>query len=221
MATRLLPNSRGGAIHYDYSELKAFLKGIRANVACGHSGHYGGVEGKLLHDITRPSPTLSGETPYKILEIGMNAGHSAWVFLTAAPHVHVTSVDIGYYAHTRQVADWFAERFPGRHRLLLGKSQQVLLEPEVTTTGGYDAAFIDGAHSYKAANLDLQNVRKLLRPGGLLIMDDVGNPAEMSSLARWHKGPTKAWYEAVSAGGIEEVGHDWNVKVAWGRYFPS
>ena len=208
-------------MHYDYSELKTHLKCIRAKVACGHSGYYGGEEGKLLHDVVSPLLAHSGKTPYAILEIGMNAGHSAWVFLNVAPHVHVTSVDIGYYSYTSQVADWFARRFPGRHRLLLGKSQNVLLEPEVALQGLYDAAFIDGAHSYKAASIDLQNVEKLLRPDGLLIMDDVGDPDEMEDLALWHKGPTKAWYEAVSSGRIEEIGHDWNVKVAWGRYKSS
>jgi predicted O-methyltransferase YrrM len=210
--------ARSSLIHYDYSELKKFLKSIKATVLCGHSGYYGGRGGKLLHELVSGALATSTSMPFKVLEIGMNAGHSTLAFLNAAPHVTVTSVDIGYYEYTSQVSSWLAKCYPDRHLLMLGKSQTVLMEPEVGLDGLYDVAFIDGAHSYKAACIDLRNVRRLLRPGGLLIMDDVGNPAEIAEMAAWHKGPTKAWYKAVNSGEIEELGYDWTMKVAWGRY---
>jgi len=218
MSIQQKSKARRSPIHYDYSELKEFLKSIKANVLCGHSGYYGGQEGKLLHELVSEALATSTSMPFKVLEIGMNAGHSTLAFLNAALHVTVTSVDIGYYEYTSQVTLWLAKRYPDRHLLLLGKSQTVLMEPEVGSDGLYDAAFIDGAHSYKAAGIDLRNVRRLLRPGGLLIMDDVGNPTEIPEMAAWHKGPTKAWYDAVNSGEVEEMGHDWTMKLAWGRY---
>jgi predicted O-methyltransferase YrrM len=61
-------------------------------------------------------------------------------------------------------------------RLLVDWSSIAL--PELLTEGPVaDAAFVDGSHRFHEVFVDLYFLRKLVRPGGLVIMDDVWTPS--------------------------------------------
>lgn len=46
-----------------------------------------------------------------------------------------------------------------------------------------DAAFVDGSHHFHEVFVDLYFLRKLVRPGGLVVLDDVGWPSVGGALA--------------------------------------
>ena len=46
-----------------------------------------------------------------------------------------------------------------------------------------DAAFVDGSHRFHEVFVDLYFLRKLVRPGGLVVLDDVEWPSVASALA--------------------------------------
>ena len=45
-----------------------------------------------------------------------------------------------------------------------------------------DAAFVDGSHRFHEVFVDLYFLRKLVRPGGLIILDDVASPSVATAL---------------------------------------
>ena len=63
-----------------------------------------------------------------------------------------------------------------------------------------DVASIDGDHSYDGALQDLQDMRKLARAGGVVVMDDLW------CAAGWCGAPTKAWTTAIRSGLVEQDG---------------
>ena len=46
-----------------------------------------------------------------------------------------------------------------------------------------DAAFVDGSHCFHEVFVDLYFLRKIVRPGGLLVLDDAGTPSVGGALA--------------------------------------
>ena len=53
-----------------------------------------------------------------------------------------------------------------------GDSKQLI----PTLTGSFDLVLVDGDHSIEGARADLQNAWPLVRPGGILVMDDICHP---------------------------------------------
>ena len=45
-----------------------------------------------------------------------------------------------------------------------------------------DAAFVDGSHRFHEVFVDLYFLRKLVRPGGLIILDDAASPSVAAAL---------------------------------------
>jgi hypothetical protein len=102
--------------------------------------------------------TLKDITDYKsILEIGLNAGHSAAMQLELFPDIKVISLDIGRHNITREAVKVLSERFPDRfesiichstayaNRVMRGKYPK----PEI------DAVFVDGGHTERDVINDL------------------------------------------------------------------
>src|SRR2546422_719822 len=55
---------------------------------------------------------VAGRT--RLLEVGVNGGHSAFLALTSDPEIEVHGVDICEHAYARPAADWLKRNFPGR-----------------------------------------------------------------------------------------------------------
>ena len=89
--------------------------------------------------------------PSKVLEIGFNAGHSAYMSLTILPEVVYNSVDIGRYSYTQVNADRLKDIFGKRFDYKEINSQDI----KATSIEDCDLIFIDGDHSVKGIGSDL------------------------------------------------------------------
>ena len=158
--------------------------------------------------------------PTRVMEIGFNAGFSSEAFLLASSNLVVTSFDIGEnecVAEAKKVIDL---AFPGRHELVIGDS----VDTVPAYPGGdqqFDFAFVDGGHFNGVAFKDLRNSRRLLRPGGIIAMDDFYVPEGGEPMVMYQLEPTAAWKTAIKTGVIEQFGEKWfpgNRGIAWGRF---
>jgi predicted O-methyltransferase YrrM len=108
----------------------------------------------------------------RMLEIGVNGGHSAFVALTADPALELHAVDLGDHAYVGPVVDWLQAEFPGRLFFYPGDCLQVL--PSLARQGKrFDLFHIDGAkHTYY---WDILNCHRLLMRDTerLIIIDDL------------------------------------------------
>jgi predicted O-methyltransferase YrrM len=137
-------------------------------------------------------------------EIGMNAGHSAAVVLSACPTLSVVSFDIGSHRYVPTAAGYLARQFVGRHHLVVGDSLVTLPAYAASFTAGFDGLLIDGGHTETIAWTDTVNGRRLCRPHGIVVMDDVAPDVPHGI------GPTAAWERAVSEGLVIELArHQW------------
>ena len=112
-----------------------------------------------------------------VCEVGFNAGHSAAVFLSALNHSR------GLYYGFDVASDRFLARavpllngtlFPGRLRLTLGESNlSVPLFFASHPSVACDVVSIDGNHNIMYVKADWTNLKRRLRPGGLVLLDDV------------------------------------------------
>jgi len=102
--------------------------------------------------------TLKETTDYKsILEIGLNAGHSAAIQLELFPDIKLVSLDVGRHKITLEAVKVLSERFPDRFESILCHSTPYANRvirgeypaPEV------DAVFIDGGHTERDVVNDL------------------------------------------------------------------
>jgi predicted O-methyltransferase YrrM len=97
------------------------------------------------------------------LEVGTGWGVSADLFLTENPEAHLISVDID---QTRPAIQALAEKHGSR--ILC-----VPPGPLVAHVNPVDWLYIDGDHSYEGARSDILLFEPFLRPGGILVIDDV------------------------------------------------
>ena len=119
----------------------------------------------LLRDL------LIAERAETVIEVGLAYGNSALAIGEAL-------VTAGRPAPRHLILD------PYQQEAFSGAGWQVLLsaglEPiaELLTEGfAADAAFVDGSHRFHEVFVDLYFLRKLVRPGGLVILDDTDHPS--------------------------------------------
>jgi predicted O-methyltransferase YrrM len=106
----------------------------------------------------------------RLLEVGVNGGHSAFLALTSNAELEYYGVDICEHDYVRPVVKWLQAEFPGRVFFYAGDSRRVL--PRIKQTGlKFDAFHIDGAkHTYYQ---DICNCQQLARDArAAVILDD-------------------------------------------------
>jgi len=131
----------------------------------------------------------------KIGEIGFNSGISSYAFLEANPETRVISFDIGDHSYVKYAKEYIDKKFPGRHTLILGNSNETVPKFAAEHPGyRFDLIFIDGSHEYETARRDLINMQRLASPKTALVMDD------LTPWLEWGLGPTQAWTEAIRDG---------------------
>jgi hypothetical protein len=111
---------------------------------------------------------IAGRT--RLLEVGVNGGHSAYVALSANPDLFFYGVDICDHAYVQPAIEMLKKQFSGRVALLAGDSLQVLTE-FAKSNEVFDAFHIDGAkHLYFK---DILNCARLIDgDSGSVIVDD-------------------------------------------------
>ncbi len=112
-----------------------------------------------------------------MLEIGLNAGHSAGFVLECNETIKFTSIDIAAHAYTPICADYLSSRYGSRFRFLKGDSTKVfpLRYFEFTDV---DLIHIDGGHGLDVCWADLVHAVFLPNTSGRvrhIILDDTGH----------------------------------------------
>ena len=117
-----------------------------------------------------------------VIEIGLAYGSSALAIaeaLVAPNHQDTKHVIIDAYQDRFHNAGWEALLSAGLGDLctLIAERSQLAL-PRLLTDGIVaDAAFVDGSHIFHNVFVDLYFLRELVRPGGLIVLDDCQWPS--------------------------------------------
>jgi predicted O-methyltransferase YrrM len=139
-------------------------------------------DGDILRD------TLIAAGACSVIEIGLAYASSALAIGEAllscrdrnGSHVVIDPFQETAYAN----AGWDAIRAAGleQHTTLIVEPSSVAL-PRLLASGVVaDAAFVDGSHRFHEVFVDLYFLRKLVRPGGLIILDDTEWPSVAAAL---------------------------------------
>jgi predicted O-methyltransferase YrrM len=130
-----------------------------------------GADSDVLRDV------LLAENPGTVIEIGLAYGSSALAIaeaLAAAGSDQARHVIVDAYQEHFHGSGWAAitgAGLAGFCSLVTERSQIAL--PRLLADGVVaDAAFVDGSHIFHNVFVDLFYLRELVRPGGLVILDD-------------------------------------------------
>eukprot|EP00295_Goniomonas_pacifica_P002064 CAMPEP_0175811308 /NCGR_PEP_ID=MMETSP0107_2-20121207/3780_1 /TAXON_ID=195067 ORGANISM="Goniomonas pacifica, Strain CCMP1869" /NCGR_SAMPLE_ID=MMETSP0107_2 /ASSEMBLY_ACC=CAM_ASM_000203 /LENGTH=226 /DNA_ID=CAMNT_0017123107 /DNA_START=1 /DNA_END=681 /DNA_ORIENTATION=- len=115
-----------------------------------------------------------GKESIHVCETGVNAGHSATMWLVSNPKVIYHGFDLGEHPYMKVAFDWIQQKFPGRASLEVGDSLQTI--PRWGKSVGNellcDIVHVDGGHSYNVALADVRNFHRLVHPHAVLLVDD-------------------------------------------------
>jgi hypothetical protein len=112
----------------------------------------------------------------RLLEVGVNAGHSALLALSANPRLEYYGVDIMAHAYTAECVDFLKGEFPGRVHLFTGDSRDVL--PWLVSRRAelaFDIFHVDGGHTDDVTRADMGNCIRIAsgERGRHILLDDV------------------------------------------------
>ena len=112
----------------------------------------------------------------RLLEVGVNAGHSALLALSANPRLEYYGVDIMAHAYTAECVDFLKGEFPGRVHLFTGDSRDVL--PWLVNRRAelaFDVFHVDGGHTDDVCRADMGNCIRIAHGGRgrHILLDDV------------------------------------------------
>jgi hypothetical protein len=112
----------------------------------------------------------------RLLEVGVNAGHSALLALSSNPRLEYYGVDIMSHAYTEPCVDFLKGEFPGRVHLFTGDSREVL--PWLVSRRAelaFDIFHVDGGHTDEVCRSDMGNCIRIGagQRGRHVLLDDV------------------------------------------------
>jgi len=112
----------------------------------------------------------------RLLEVGVNAGHSALLALSSNPRLEYYGVDIMAHAYTAECVDFLKGEFPGRVHLFTGDSREVL--PWLVSRRAelaFDIFHVDGGHTDGVCRSDMGNSIRIAsgQRGRHILLDDV------------------------------------------------
>ena len=112
----------------------------------------------------------------KMIEIGLNGGHSASVFLSVLPEDgSITFFDLVEHNYVKPCYTYLKNKYPQVSGLIEGDSTKTLLNwmtEHMSDVGTYDCVHVDGGHSQEVSSSDMNLAHYLLKPGGIMILDD-------------------------------------------------
>jgi predicted O-methyltransferase YrrM len=131
---------------------------------------------------------LIAEGAKVVIEVGLAYGSSALAIGEALlrgeaagiSHVVIDPYQGSSYANV----GWEAMRAAGfaASSLLITEPSSIALARLASEGFTADAAFVDGSHRFHEVFVDLYYMRKLVRPGGLIILDDAAWPSVAAAL---------------------------------------
>jgi predicted O-methyltransferase YrrM len=133
-------------------------------------------DGDVLRDL------LVAEHARVVVEIGLAYGSSALAIdeaLLLEGQREANHVIIDAYQHQFHNVGWEAIQSAGLAGMatLVTERSQLALPRLVAEQFVADAAFVDGSHIFHNVFVDLCFLREIVRPGGLIVLDDCGWPS--------------------------------------------
>jgi predicted O-methyltransferase YrrM len=117
------------------------------------------------------------QAPACICEIGFNAGHSAMLLLLASSATTFTVFDIGHHRYTQTCLNYIEHIFPHvAFEYIVGDSTRTMPTQMDGRQETYDLVHVDGGHSEFCATSDMKHADILLKPGGIMVVDDTDAP---------------------------------------------
>jgi predicted O-methyltransferase YrrM len=170
-----------------YELLAVLLESI--TVAAARAGHEKHLKDRTWagksHIGTRPKQyqeyySIAREVrPQTICEIGMNAGHSTAVFLSAAGRdARLVMFDLGTFSYSQSAMSLLRELFPEQIEFHIGDSRVTLpvylaRQRQAGRPRPCDLFSVDGDHSYAGVKADLLTAIEATRAGGVIVLDDM------------------------------------------------
>lgn len=137
-------------------------------------------------DILRDALVAHGA--HAVIEVGLGYGSSALAIgealcsngRTNRSHIVIDPFQATSYGNV----GWDAINAAGlaEHTTFIGEPSSIALARLAADAVTADAAFVDGSHRFHEVFVDLYFLRKLVRPGGLIILDDVAWPSVAAAL---------------------------------------
>ena len=140
------------------------------------------ADGDSLRDL------LVAHGAHTVIEVGLAYGSSALAIgeaLCSSGTTDVSHIVIDpFQATAYRNVGWDAMNAAGLadHTTLIGEPSSIALARLLAETFTADAAFVDGSHRFHEVFVDLYYLRKLVRPGGLVILDDAALPSVAAAL---------------------------------------
>lgn len=132
--------------------------------------------------------TLVAHDARTVIEIGLAYGSSALAIgeaLRATGRTDLSHIIIDpFQASAYDNVGWEAVLAAGLadHTTLLTEPSSVALARLTADAFSADAAFVDGSHRFHEVFVDLYFLRKVVRPGGLIVLDDAAWPSVATAL---------------------------------------
>jgi predicted O-methyltransferase YrrM len=144
------------------------------------------VEGNLICDITADNLTdhineskirnllKLAEGKSKICEIGVNAGHSLLLMVSANPTAEYLIFDLGGHGYTRPCVEYIRSAYPSTKITEVYGDTNITLREYVKTNELHtcDMIHIDGGHETHTVVNDFIYTQFLLKQDGVVIFDD-------------------------------------------------
>jgi predicted O-methyltransferase YrrM len=144
------------------------------------------VEGNLICDITSDNFTdvaneskiynllKLSENKSKICEIGVNAGHSLLLMVSANPEAEYLIFDLNGHAYTKPCVDYIKNAYPSTKITEIYGDSNVTLKQYIESNElhTFDLIHIDGGHDTQTVENDFTHTQELLTKDGIVIFDD-------------------------------------------------
>lgn len=125
----------------------------------------------------------------KVLEIGLNAGHSANNFFTTCIGIEkLVSFDNKSYAYTQMGVDFLNRRYKKRFNFIEGDSKQTVPQYIARSCGEkFDLIYIDGDRSFEGRMKDIINCEGLATWDTKVWINDYDNPSVHEAITMCEK----------------------------------
>lgn len=134
-----------------------------------------------------------------VYETGFNAGGAACCIAEALHHFQGKYVGFEISERRRPVIEEFHRRFPG-NEVVMGNSAATLPARWEATQERPDLFFVDGDHTEAATKRDLQHAVNIVRPGGIVMVDDIRLPPVRKALISVVPEKEWVWFDGPHCG---------------------
>lgn len=187
---KLMENNRKvfHSLHFEEDKARTLFENLLASDALKQS-NYSCQQMRSEHEILLAGISLSKPKIGDILEIGTHLGFTTQLLHELFPEANITTIDLPYenieFSNMYR-KDHRSEDFLNKRSRCLDSDGIHFLEMNsvelVKSQKSFDLIYIDGNHAYPHVAIDIANGVRLIRAGGIVIVDDVYSNAESENL---------------------------------------